>query len=94
METTEVDDAVDDETMQVDDDGIPVTEDIEQEDMPVFSYVNLQSNPETNGRLTTIMAKVQMDQEDINADDIKRTIPRVPHLTISQDWTNDTTDGL
>ena len=34
METTEVDDEVDDETMQVDDDGIPVTEETEQEDMP------------------------------------------------------------
>jgi hypothetical protein len=69
METTEVDESVDDETMQVDD-GIPITEQMEQEDMPVFGYFNLESNSDTNGRFTAIMARIQMDQEDINAGDI------------------------
>jgi hypothetical protein len=61
METTKVDDAVDDETLQVDDDSIPVTENIEQDNMPVFGYCNLQSNLKTNGRFMTTMAKVHLD---------------------------------
>jgi hypothetical protein len=81
MEITEVDETVDDETVQVDDDGIPTTEDIEQKDMPVFGYFNLESNLETNGSFTAFMGRVQMDQEEINAGGIKFTIPRMPHLT-------------
>jgi hypothetical protein len=49
--------------------------------MPVFGYFNLESSSETNGIFTAIMVRVKLDQEDINAGIIKRTILRMPHLT-------------
>jgi hypothetical protein len=72
---------VNQETLQVDDNGYPITMAWEQEDIPGISAQSLSNDPQPNERYTDIMARVQMDHYDVNVDEFTHQIPRPVHLS-------------